>query len=194
MAAGDHIYRGALAGLLLLAAGCVRPDVGDATESVAQASRVTAEDAVVLCPLAATADELGGAVVAWAGYPPGDDRLQLMFARVSLAGRTTLEPRGILLLDDELMSLTVTGNPDQGASPSFWISSRQVDGSPVPTLLVDADGHILDARENLGNVDSLSDTCDVVVRGAGAGDRAIRLFLGQEDGDLPLYAEQVQPR
>ncbi len=90
---------------------CVRFELdGESSDEIKEAQhtlRISEPDAVVLCPLAATVESQGAVSLVWAEYPYGDDRLQLMHARVTSRGELLLPPHGLAELGDEVADLRI---------------------------------------------------------------------------------------
>ena len=103
-------YIGVSAALLSTQSSCTSFDLEEEEALGSQSQQISAQDSIVLCPVVAAVEpsvaDVGGADVSvvWAGYPPDDDRLQLMRARVSAEGKM-LSTRSIAFLDGDLLLL-----------------------------------------------------------------------------------------
>ena len=183
------------AGAFLLAhqASCVRVELDkaeDKAEEVApQALRVTATDSVVLCPLSAAIGPSGNVSIVWAGYPPADDRLQLLHALVSTdgvsAGAVLLQaPRSIAFLASELAALEI-----QRSETGFEVQAVEDSASAILSIALDESGAVLGASRLPVRASSrVADACESSLFGA---DAKLRVFRGQVDGELPLFVQST---
>jgi hypothetical protein len=177
-----------IVGALLLAqqASCVRVELDkseDRTGEVGeQALRISATDSVVLCPLAAAAGPSGQVSIVWAGYPPADDRLQLMHALVSATGELEQPPRAIALLDSELASLEVE-RTDRGLE----LRATEESVGEMITVQIDERGAALDSsRQPAPASGPLENLCESHVFTSEA---KLSIFRSQVDGEFPLFVQ-----
>jgi len=179
--------------IVTLGSSCVRFELDeldqDTVEASSNALRISSEDSVVLCPLAAAVEPSGNVSIVWAGYPAGDDRLQLMQARVSSEGVPLDEPTGLALLDEELALLTVHGTEE-----GLEVRGVQRYTNQILQVELSESGRLLSASldEPQGNevesaVNALgAQRCDFSVRTA---DMQLEIRRTQVDGELPLFIE-----
>ena len=183
-----HTILGVLGVASLLASGCVRLDVGDSAELAPTARQLSDSDTVVLCPLAADVAAQGnGVMVAFAGYPAGDDRLQIMVARVTMEAELVEAPRPIALLDTELSGLELDASAN-----GLRVRSVDVDGNELDDVRLDHSGRVnpyLALAKSHRSIEINAERCEQIVEHNG---RRLRLFRSQVDGALPLFVETLQ--
>jgi hypothetical protein len=154
----------------------------DRGEEVAEALRVSANDSVVLCPLSAAMDPSGKVSIVWAGYPPADDRLQLMHALVSPKGELLQAPRSLALLDSELAALEIRRS-------ETGLEVRAIEDSAGELLAIELDenGAALDmSRQPAIATSRLEDLCESSVF---TGEARLNIFRSQVDGEFPLFVQ-----
>lgn len=193
-----RIQKGAaILAMLAMPMGCVRFELegGDEadTEVAATALRITDQDSVVLCPLAANLETSGEVSIVWAGYPAADDRLQLMHARVSSRGELLQEATGLALLPDEvaLLSIQASADGDDGGQEIHAVSS---DGRETLRIELSKDGVVggmyrdaIAVEDQDHAIEALSDErCEAAVRTSSSRLHILRTHV---DGELPLFVE-----
>jgi len=182
-----------LAMATLLLGSCVRFELdGEDDQEVdvgSSALRISNDDTVVLCPVAAGLEPDGNVSIVWAGYPADDDRLQLMHARVSSTGALLQEPRGLAQIPDELALLSLTRDGanfevqaiGHDASQSLRIElsdSFQVLGASREEIAADEQDVVLESLDGV--------RCDETVF---TSDARLQIRRTQVDGELPLFVE-----
>lgn len=195
---GKYVAAVATATMLV---SCVRFELDGESEldvDVAQsAQRISGEDAVVLCPLAATVEASGAVSIVWAGYPEGDDRLQLMHARVSSTGHLLLQPHGLAELDNEVARLSITAlSPSQGAVIEVLLVER--DASELLQVSVGETFQVTGYNRDELPADTVEEMLENSLRSSESehcletvftSEARLQIRRTQVDGELPLFVE-----
>ncbi len=164
----------------LLLSSCVRFEVESEDELGSAALRLSSTDAVVLCPLSAIAEPAGTVSIVWAGYPPADDRLQLMHARVSDHGELVQAPHALAELESELDALSLSRSPE---GVEVQVMQRGVQSSL--TIELAEQSWVGDESSLPADLATVAESCQARVQ-TSAG--SLRIYRGQEDGELALFA------
>ncbi len=184
---------GAVLAISTLLVSCVRFELdGEDDRELdvgSSALRISNEDSVVLCPLAAGLEPSGNVSVVWAGYPADDDRLQLMHARVSSTGALVQEPRGIAQIADELALLSLHSD-----GTNFEVHAIGRDASQALRIELSDSFQVLGAHRDAIR----SEEQDVVLEALTSercqetvftSDARLQIRRSQVDGELPLFVE-----
>ena len=183
------LYTAVLALLLGHQSSCVRmeldADSDKSQEPALEALQISRPDSVVLCPLSAHVSAAGLTTMVWAGYPPSDDRLQLLLAQVSAQGLLLHAPQPLALLDNELAALEIEASDAGGLQVRAASEAR---GEVLHFRLSDS-GRLLEShREPASSSLRVAEACEIDLVSAKG---KTRVFRAPQDGEMPLFVEKT---
>ena len=189
-------YIAAFSALLSSASACTSFDLEEREELGSKSQQISAQDSIVLCPVAVAVDSSAslsstdGVSVVWAGYPPDDDRLQLIRARVSPEGKL-ISSQSIAFLDGDLTALDLRN--ESGELELEFVDS-ELGELRVLRLSEYGGARELDARTSgeanwsesaWKGIDS-DEQCETSIN---LGNREMTVFRSQADGELSLFVQ-----
>ncbi len=186
----------ALVALTAFQFSCTSIDLDEEQDEInSQAHQISAQDSIVLCPLVGAVQpsaDTASVHVVWAGYPPNDDRLQLMHAKVSQNG-DLLQSQSIAILDGDLEALQI-----RATERSLDIEFVESDVGAVRYLQIETNGVVHesdldsedDSAQNPSDWQSMGgdESCETSVSVAG---REFSVFRAQVDGQLSLFVQAL---
>lgn len=194
-------YVAAFVALLSSQSACTSIDLEEREELGSQSQQISAQDSIVLCPVAAAVDSsasidgLSGLSVVWAGYPPDDDRLQLIRARVSPEGKL-ISSQAIAFLDGDLTALELRNLDSRDESRELELEFVDSELGALRVLRLSKDGGARELEVSESSEANWSaaawkaiDSDEQCQTSINLGTREMTVFRSQADGELSLFVQ-----